>query len=172
MVRWIAPILSFTAEEIWQFLPGKRMESVFLSDWHQLPENPSIEIDWQGIDVVQGIASKALEVARDQGVIGSSLDACIVFYAESEMAALLSSFGDELHFLFITSEATVESMDNLPKDAIQGDGIAAKVVQSEHQKCIRCWHRDPLVSQSKDHPELCPRCIKNILGVGETRLYF
>ena len=172
MVRWIAPIISFTAEEIWQFLPGSRTESVFLSDWHQLPENPSTKIDWQGIDVVQGVASKALEVARDQSVIGSSLDAHIVFYAEGEMAALLNSFGEELHFLFITSEATVESMDNLPKDAIQGDGIAARVVQSEHQKCIRCWHRDPLVSQSKDHPELCPRCIGNIHGDGETRLYF
>ena len=172
MVRWIAPILSFTADEVWQFLPGNRAESVFLSEWYQLPENPDSRINWSVMDVVQQTAAKALEVARDEGVIGSSLDACLTVYADGELAELLASFGEELHFLFITSDATLASTVNIPEGAIEADGVAVSVFKSKHQKCIRCWHKDESVGQSSEHPELCIRCIDNVKGEGEVRLHF
>ena len=172
MVRWIAPILSFTADEVWQFLPGNRAESVFLSEWYQLPENPDSRINWSVMDVVQQTAAKALEVARDEGVIGSSLDACLTVYADGELAELLASFGEELHFLFITSDATLASAVNIPEGAIEADGVAVSVFKSKHHKCIRCWHKDESVGQSSEHPELCIRCINNVKGEGEVRLHF
>ena len=172
MVRWIAPILSFTADEVWQFLPGNRAESVFLSEWYQLPEKPDSRINWSVMDVVQQTADKALEVARDEGVIGSSLDACLTVYADGELAELLASFGEELHFLFITSDATLASAVSIPEGAIEADGVAVSVFKSKHQKCIRCWHKDESVGQSSEHPELCIRCINNVTGEGEVRLHF
>jgi len=172
MVRWIAPILSFTADEVWQFLPGDRAESVFLSEWHQLPKKAGIGVNWTAIDVVQQTVAKALEVGRNEGVIGSSLDASIIIYADDELADLLASFGEELHFLFITSDATLASVDNIPQGSVKIDGVAVSVLKSKHQKCIRCWHKDESVGQSSDHPELCGRCIGNITGRGELRLHF
>jgi len=172
MTRWIAPILSFTADEVWQFLPGDRADSVFLSDWYQLPKKADIGVDWLMIDVVQQTVAKALEVGRNEGVIGSSLDASITIYADDELADLLASFGQELHFLFITSDATLASADNKPQGSVEVDGVAVSVLKSKHQKCIRCWHRDESVGQSSDHPELCARCIGNITGKGELRLHF
>jgi isoleucyl-tRNA synthetase len=172
MVRWIAPILSFTADEIWQYLPGDRAESVFLSEWHQLPTKADIDVNWSAIDVVQQTAAKALEVGRNEGVIGSSLDASITIYADDELADLLASFGEELHFLFITSEATLASAVNIPQGSVKADGVAVSVLKSKHQKCTRCWHKDESVGQSSDHPELCTRCIGNITGRGELRLHF
>ncbi|HIA92393.1 MAG TPA: isoleucine--tRNA ligase, partial [Gammaproteobacteria bacterium] len=172
MVRWIAPILSFTADEVWQFLPGNRAESVFLSEWYQLPEKPDTGINWPVMDVVQQTAAKALEVARDEGVIGSSLDACLTVYADGELAELLASFGEELHFLFITSDATLASTVSIPEGAIEADGVAVSVFKSKHHKCIRCWHKDESVGLSSEHPELCIRCIDNVTGEGEVRLHF
>ena len=172
MTRWIAPILSFTADEVWQFLPGDRAESVFLADWYHLPKKADIGVDWSMIDVVQQTVAKALEVGRNEGVIGSSLDASITIYADDELADLLASFGQELHFLFITSDATLASADNIPQGSVEVDGVAVSVLISKHQKCIRCWHRDESVGQSSDHPELCARCIGNITGKGELRLHF
>ena len=172
MVHWIAPILSFTADEVWQFLPGDRGESVFLSEWHELPKKTDFGVDWSMINVVQQTVAKALEVGRNEGVIGSSLDASITIYVEDELADLLASFGEELHFLFITSNATLASADNIPEGSVKVDGVAVSVLKSKHQKCIRCWHRDELVSQSSDHPELCARCIGNITGREELRLHF
>ena len=172
MVRWIAPILSFTADEIWEFLPGDRAESVFLSEWYQLPEKVDIGVNWSVIDFVQKIVAKALEAARDEGVIGSSLDASITLYAEDELFELLASFGVELHFLFITSDATLASDDNLPEGTIKANGVAVSVLKSKHKKCIRCWHKDESVGQSSEHPELCIRCTGNVTGEGEVRLHF
>ena len=176
MVRWIAPILSFTADEVWQFLPGNRTESVFLSEWYQLPERPNTAVNWSVMDAVQQAAAKALEVARDKGVIGSSLDASLTFYVDNELAELLTSFGEELHFLFITSDANIASTDDIPKDAniqfVETDGIEVSVVKSQHQKCIRCWHKDESVGQTSEHSELCARCIGNVMGEGEVRLHF
>ena len=172
MVHWIAPILSFTADEVWQFLPGDRAESVFLSEWHQLPTKADIDVNWSVIDVVQQTVAKALEVGRNEGVIGSSLDASITIYADNELADLLASFGEELHFLFITSDATLATTANIPQGSVKADGVAVSVLKSKYQKCIRCWHKDESVGQSSDHPELCTRCIGNITGRGELRLHF
>ena len=172
MVRWIAPILSFTADEVWQFLPGNRTESVFLSEWYQLPARSNIVVNWSVMDVVQQATAKALEVARDKGVIGSSLDASLTVYVDNELAELLTSFGEELHFLFITSDVTIASTDDIPKGAIKADGVAVSVVKSQHQKCIRCWHKDESVGQTSEHSELCIRCIDNVTGEGEVRLHF
>ena len=172
MVRWIAPILSFTADEFWQFLPGNRAESVFLSEWYELPEKVDSGVNWSVVDFVQKIVAKALETARDEGVIGSSLDASITLYAKDELFELFASFGAELHFLFITSDATLASDDNLPEGTIKANGVAVSVLKSKHKKCIRCWHKDKSVGQSSEHPELCIRCTGNVTGEGEVRLHF
>ena len=116
--------------------------------------------------------AKALETARNEGVIGSSLDASITLYAEDKLFELLASFGMELHFLFITSDANLAPDDNLTEDAIKADGVAVSVLKSKHKKCIRCWHKDESVGQSSEHPELCIRCTGNVTGEGEVRLHF
>ena len=137
-----------------------------------MPKKAGIGVNWTAIDVVQQTVAKALEVGRNEGVIGSSLDASIIIYADDELADLLASFGEELHFLFITSDATLASVDNIPQGSVKIDGVAVSVLKSKHQKCIRCWHKDESVGQSSDHPELCGRCIGNITGRGELRLHF
>ena len=100
------------------------------------------------------------------------MDACLTVYADGELAELLASFGEELHFLFITSDATLASAVNIPEGAIEADGVAVSVFKSKHHKCIRCWHKDESVGQSSEHPELCIRCINNVKGEGEVRLHF
>jgi isoleucyl-tRNA synthetase len=124
------------------------------------------------MDAVQQAAAKALEVARDKGAIGSSLDASLTFYVDNELAELLTFFGEELHFLFITSDTTIAPTDDIPKGAIEADGVTVSVVKSQHQKCIRCWHKHESVGRTSEHSELCARCIGNVTGEGEVRLHF
>jgi isoleucyl-tRNA synthetase len=117
--------LRFTAEEIWKHMPEREEESVFLSDWLVSPKIES-GIDWDRLNEINTVVLKALEVARDEGVIGSSLDACLTVYADGELAELLASFGEELHFLFITSDATLASAVNIPEGAIEADGVDSR----------------------------------------------
>ncbi len=105
VVRWLAPILSFTAEEIWRHLPGARLESVFLTTWHELPEAPAAAIDWPALIALRARVMHKLEALRDAGAIGSSLDAAVDVYAARAAYAQISALGDELRFLLITSAA-------------------------------------------------------------------
>ncbi len=171
LVRWIAPILSFTSEEIWQLLPGERESSVFLSNWHQFPSSDSDE-EWQTIQGLNETVAKSLEVARDKEVIGSSLDADLTLYVDEKLMSFLEPVSKELRFLFITSNASIAPLNEAKKDALRGDYCAISVKKSEFSKCNRCWHRQESVGDSKENPELCSRCENNISNQPEQRLFF
>ena len=175
MVRWLAPILSFTAEEIWHHLPGKHDTSVFLSTWHQFPPQTKVDMRlWQQVLGVREAVRKELEKLRVAGSIGSSLDAEVDLYCEPELAHALSSLGDELRFALITSYARVHGDDKRQKDAVPSDEVSGLWVlakASQHTKCVRCWHHREDVGVDKANPELCARCVTNVTGPGETRCF-
>ena len=176
MVRWLAPILSFTAEEIWTELPGERGDSVLLSTWHAFPERKgSAEVDWNAILLVRQAVSKELERLRAAGDIGSPLDARVDLYCSDDLGSALARLGDELRFVFITSDAQVQQAADRPESAVAGGTDAEpfwlRVSPSGDSKCSRCWHRRPDVGIDPQHPEICSRCVNNVDGSGETRVY-
>jgi len=176
-VRWIAPILSFTADEIWSAMPGERDESVFLTTaYDQFPDG---EIDesplefWQNIIDIRELVSKELEQVRVDGKIGSGLDAEVTVYCEGDIYASLKQLDDELRFILITSYAQVKPLaekGDMAK-ATENENVFISVNASQHDKCIRCWHHREDVGESAEHPEICGRCIENVDGQGEVRLY-
>jgi isoleucyl-tRNA synthetase len=176
MVRWLAPILSFTAEEIWRALPGERLASVFLSTWAVLPELTREErpIDWPAIIELRVAVMRELERLREQGAIGAPLDAEVDVYCTPEHYARLSALGEELRFLLITSAARVHPVTAPPADAVTSENAAQsgpwiRVQPSREAKCVRCWHHRPDVGSDAGHPELCARCVTNLDGPGEVR---
>jgi isoleucyl-tRNA synthetase len=164
LTRLMAPVLSFTAEEIWSLLhPGKAQESVMLHTFHQLPEQgdeAALSARWTLVREVRGNVTKAIEEQREAGRIGSSLQAEIVVRAEGEALDALRSLGEDLKFVFITSAVTVES-----------GASAVEVSPSAQQKCERCWHYRSDVGVNKEHPNLCGRCDSNLHGSGEVRTH-
>ncbi|HKU16445.1 MAG TPA: isoleucine--tRNA ligase [Steroidobacteraceae bacterium] len=178
MVRWFAPILSFTAEEIWRYMPGKRNESVFLNTWVALPQGAAQRpaIDWDAVLRVRSGVMRELEKLRNAGVIGAPLDAEVDVYCAAHLLEILQTFGDELRFVFITSAARVHRADSRPAEATpaeEGNEDFAWIVArpSAAQKCVRCWHKREDVGSVAAHPELCGRCATNIDGPGEQRRY-
>lgn len=175
MVRWIAPILSFTAEEIWEVIPGERDASVFFETWYPFPEEVQDEMDddyWQQVLKVRVACSKEMEKLRVEKIIGSSLDAEIDLFCSDELMMTLNKLGDELRFVLITSYVHLHPLADKPDDAIQVEdvaGLAIKARASEHEKCVRCWHHREDVGSNPEHPELCGRCVDNVAGDGETR---
>ena len=174
MVRWIAPILSFTADEIWNLLPGDRSGTVFAQTWHELPPVPADDIDWSQMVAVREAVKKVLEDLRIKGQIGSGLNAEVALYAEGEVAELLQRFGEELRFWFITSEARVLPLAAHPADAVLakldgGQTLWISAMPSTHTKCERCWHQRADVGRHALHPTLCGRCVSNVDGPGEIR---
>jgi isoleucyl-tRNA synthetase len=178
LVRWLAPITSYTADEIWQAIPGQRSESVFLETWYQglsaLEDNAEINREsWDRIMAVRTAVSKELEQLRGKGDIGASLNAEVTLYGDDNYFSELGKLGDELRFVFITSHAEVVQLVHAPADAVatELDGLKLKVRVSEHHKCVRCWHQRPDVGHHAEHPELCGRCVENVAGDGESRRY-
>jgi isoleucyl-tRNA synthetase len=176
MVRWLAPILSFTAEEIWRVLPGKHGESVFFETWHAVPATPADSIDWPALIQLRSDVVRELEKLRDAGSIGAPLDAEVDVYCAPDEYARFNALGDELRFLFITSEARVHEVSVPPDNAVLATntgkaGVWVAVKPTTDAKCARCWHRRPDVGRYADHPELCGRCVTNVDGPGEQRKY-
>ena len=167
LTRWIAPILSFTSEEIWKHLPDRGEESVFLSDWLVI-ENSESNVEWDQLNQINAIVLKALEVARDDGEIGSPLDAHLEISADQKTYDFLTQFSEELRFLFITSSVDLEMDDSLDSN----EKMRVKVKKSKSEKCGRCWHRQETVGDSDEHPEICARCISNIGDSPEERSFF
>jgi len=172
MVRWITPVLSFTAEEVWQHLPGASNESVFLQTWYEDLEgnfnNHSIEVARD----INAHLRKELEEMRGNKVIGSSLDAEVDIYCNDENYQALAELKDELRFVFITSDARIHLLSEKPKEATDIDkSLAIKVIKSSYQKCVRCWHHREEIGENKAHKDLCGRCIENVEGEGETRIF-
>jgi len=178
MVRWLAPITCYTADEIWQYMPGERSESVLLETEYTglfpLDADAVLSRDeWDSIMSVRESVSKQLEQMRKSAVIGSSLNAELTLYCSDVYFTLLNKIADELHFVFITSKVRLEKLDAAIDSAVltELDGLKVSVVASEHEKCVRCWHHKEDVGQSTEHPELCGRCIDNVDGEGEVRQY-
>jgi isoleucyl-tRNA synthetase len=183
MVRWIAPILSFTAEDIWENLPGERNASVLLNTWYELPamygseEQAAQELAyWQKIMSVRDAVNKELENLRVAGGIGAGLDAEVGIYCGREIHDALALLEDELRFVLITSAARIYLAGEPPAEAQHytlpsNDEIWVSVSASPHAKCVRCWHHREDVGKHAEHPELCGRCVENVSGEGEQRLH-
>ncbi|MBN9287753.1 MAG: isoleucine--tRNA ligase [Gammaproteobacteria bacterium 39-13] len=179
LTRWLAPILSFTAEEIWEYLPGATGDSVFFSQWldnlPRLDANTTFNADfWQKVMAVRNQVNKALEGQRAAGKIGAPLDAEIVLYAEGDLYQHLHALKDELRFVLITSSAVVKPMTE-KQDAIATElpELWLSVKASEYEKCARCWHHREDVNKNPEYPQLCGRCVENVdpSREGESRNY-
>ncbi|MGX8783938.1 isoleucine--tRNA ligase [Legionella pneumophila] len=171
---WLAPILSFTAEEIWQTIPGNNNESVFIEHWYDAwPTIDAVNMDdWEQLHIIRDEVNKALEETRQRGEIGSALAAEVTVYADDKVLPKLTRLGEELRFLLITSGAKASPINHSPKGlAVTDCGVSIQVIASVHEKCARCWHRRADVGQNQEHPELCLRCVGNISGYHEERRY-
>jgi isoleucyl-tRNA synthetase len=178
LVRWLAPITSFTADEIWRHLPGKRSPSVFVETWYQgltpLASDAPLNRDfWDQLLKLREAVSRELEILRVRGEIGSSLDAEVESYVEGDTLETLGQLGDELRFVLLTSYACV-----LPRSEARGEtlptdipGVELRVFPSQHPKCVRCWHHRHDVGSDAEHPDLCGRCVENVAGSGESRRF-
>jgi isoleucyl-tRNA synthetase len=180
LARWLAPILSFTADEIWQAIPGERSDSIFLEQWYEFPTTTTpLKLDntfWQQVLEVREAVSKHLEALRVAGEIGASLDAEVDLFCGSELYQNLENIEDELRFVLITSYARIhretERGDQGAHHTLSsGDELWISVKACGFEKCVRCWHRREDVGSHKDHPELCGRCVENVAGDGEQRHY-
>ena len=177
LVRWIAPILSFTADEIWQHLPGKRGDTVFYETWYEgltaLPGDAELGRDyWSRIYSVKEAVNKCLEEVRGRGEIKGSLSAEVTLYCEGDLAKDLQYLGEELRFVLITSEATVAPVSDAgDAEPTSHEGLLVKVNPAGHAKCERCWHHRADVGQSEQYGDLCGRCVTNVEGQGESRSF-
>jgi isoleucyl-tRNA synthetase len=177
MVRWIAPVLSFTAEEIHQHVPGARSNSIFLETWYeglfQLDDAETQRKRWQQIIAVREEVSKSIEAVRRDGKAGSSLAVEVDLWLDGELREALDWLGDELRFMLLTSEARVGDAASAPPGAekvqLEYGSLAMLVTPTEHEKCVRCWHYRADVGSHAEHPEICGRCVENISGSGEIR---
>ncbi len=175
-VRWVAPILSFTADEIWGFMPGDRGSSVFVAQWYPLKRLTDDEViskqDWAVILQAKEAINKVIEDQRNQGNVKGSLEADIQVYADGSLRESLAKLGDELRFVTITSKATLGSLNqaNGAEDSLM-EGLKVSLQRSSAEKCVRCWHFIGDVGSDEQHPQVCGRCVSNISGAGEARHY-
>ena len=184
MVRWIAPVISFTAEEIWDVLPVavdaqgnalEREKSVLLAEWYDLPQVNGLSLDdayWRHIMAVKTAVNKILEEARAEKKVGSSLAADVTLYADETLKAQLGKLGEELRFVTITSKAELESLASADEATTQKTDVAGlrlSLSASTADKCERCWHHNVTVGTHPEHKTLCSRCVTNIAGDGEVR---
>ena len=175
LTRWLAPILSFTAEEMWQAMPGYANDSVFVQTWYeQWPMINTVNAEhWQDIQNLRDVVNKILETQRQAGAFGSALAAEVTLYADGASYDTLQALGDELRFVLMTSRATLKRLHERPEGAWMDETLQLAIVAhaSEAPKCTRCWHRLPDVGTHSDHPELCGRCIGNLEGHDEQRQF-
>ncbi|MBT8128295.1 MAG: isoleucine--tRNA ligase [Gammaproteobacteria bacterium] len=179
MCRWLAPILSFTADEIWRYMPGEHSASVQLEQWYphlfELDDDETMNMAfWQQVLEARSAVSKQLEILRVDNKIGSSLDAEVALFCKGELQQNLNKLEDELRFVMITSAAQVDSPEARTDAAVEaqlsdGQSLYIMTEASPHEKCVRCWHHRADVGSNNEHPGLCGRCIENVVGNGENR---
>ncbi|WP_338848879.1 isoleucine--tRNA ligase [Massilia sp. W12] len=171
LLRLLAPILSFTCEEAWGYFASKKQyaesdETLFTQTYYQQPlvrDGDALLAKYARLREIRDVVMKELEVLRGEGKIGSSLQACLQLASNAEDHALLASLGDDLRFIFITSEVAL---------SISADGaLQVRADASAHQKCERCWHYRADVGVNPEHPEICARCDANLFGAGESRQF-
>ena len=169
MLHWMAPFLSFTAEEAWQTFNRKQNHSttIFTTEYQAVPTSGNASDllqKWMSIRQIRQDVTKAIEIEREAGKVGSSLQAEITLEAPPEQAEILKSIGSELKFVLITSQAEVKTNET-------GTPLQVLVRTSSFLKCTRCWHYTSAVGSLPSHPELCERCDINLHGAGEIRHY-
>jgi len=175
MVRWLGPILSFTAEEAWGYLPGIPNESVFLNTWHQFPAGAEriSAIDWASLIALKADVARELERLRTSGSIGSSLEAEVTVFVPEALAPRFHMMRDELRFLLITGQADVAMTAAIPGSAVKAtqEDVWIEVKPSSHPKCVRCYQLRADVGSNPNHPQICSRCVLNVEGPGEERRF-
>ncbi len=180
LVRWLAPVLSFTAEEIWQQLPGERDDSVLFETWYDglaaAQGAPEQRRYWADLLAIRDTASRVLEGMRKAEQIGAALEAKLVIHADTATQSRYTVAAEELRFFFITSDLDLAPLTPRPDGAVkvelEGVEVWVSASVSDAAKCVRCWHRRDDVGRHAEHPELCGRCINNIEGTGEDRRWF
>ncbi|NOI64784.1 isoleucine--tRNA ligase [Vibrio sp. 99-8-1] len=178
LVRWMAPIMSFTADEIWNQMPGDRNKFVFTETWYEglfaLDAGDELNDEfWNSIQDVRGAVNKLLESARSEKVIGGSLQAEVTLFADDALAEKLNKLSDELRFVLLTSKAQVKGISE-QSDSAQAteiDGLFVEVIAAETEKCDRCWHHVADVGTIAGHDNICGRCVSNVEGDGEARQF-
>ncbi|WFQ79540.1 isoleucine--tRNA ligase [Xenorhabdus sp. SF857] len=178
LVRWMMPILSFTADEIWHELPGKRAQYVFTEEWYDglfgLADGEDMnDTFWADLLAVRGEVNKVLEQARADKHIRSSLEAAVTLYADEALAEKLNQLSDELRFVLLTSQVDVAAYAAAGEDAQQSEiaGLKIALRKADGEKCPRCWHYAKNVGLVAEHAELCGRCVTNVAGNGEERKF-
>ncbi|MFJ5438830.1 isoleucine--tRNA ligase [Pectobacterium brasiliense] len=178
LVRWMAPIMSFTADEIWSYLPGKRAQYVFTEEWYDglfgLDASETMnDAFWADILKVRSEVNKVIEQARNDKRIGGSLEASVTLYADANLVGKLNQLRQELHFALLTSKALVERYENAPDSAQATEltGLKIALSEAEGHKCPRCWHYETDIGSNAEHPEVCGRCATNVGGNGEERKF-
>ena len=166
LLKLLAPVLSFTAEEAWQVFRSGGESSIFEETWQDLPGTAlesSVESAWADLRAARDVINKKIEEQRAQGTVGSSLQAEVEIRASGPVYEAMRRLGDDLRFVLITSAATVQQAD--------GSEVSVAVKPSSHRKCERCWHYRADVGHDSQHPDLCGRCTSNLYGAGEPRTY-
>jgi len=175
MVRWLAPILSFTAEEAWSYLPGVPNESVFLNAWHQLPAGAErvSAINWPALIALKADVARELERLRNLGSLGSSTEADVTVFVPDALSGHFAPMHDELRFLLITGDAKVAPLSALSATAVKAsqEDVWIEVKPSTSPKCVRCYQLRADVGSDPNHPQICSRCVINVEGPGEERRF-
>ncbi|MEZ8965267.1 isoleucine--tRNA ligase [Vibrio breoganii] len=178
LVRWMAPIMSFTADEIWNEMPGERDKFVFTGEWFDglfgLAEGEELNNEfWSDVQQVRASVNKLLEDARKEKLIGGSLQAEVTLFTDDALASKLNKLGDELRFVLLTSRADVAPVSEKSDTAQQTEieGLFVQVNATELEKCDRCWHHTADVGTIEGHETICGRCVSNVEGEGEVRKF-
>jgi isoleucyl-tRNA synthetase len=177
LVRWMAPIMSFTADEIWALLPGERDRFVFTQEFYDglfgLAEGETLsDAFWAELLKVRQAVNKALESARNDKVIGAGLEAEVTLFADEALATRLAGLEDELRFVMLTSRAVVRPLAEAEGAAdTELAGLKVRVAKSGAAKCDRCWHHVEDVGSHEGHEGICGRCVSNVAGDGEVRRF-
>ncbi len=178
LVRWLAPVVSYTADEIWDHMPGERSGTVFEAEWYEglfaLGDTGALaRADWRRIQDVRAAVARRLETLRNEGAIGAALDAEVTVHCEPPLREALERLGGELRFVLLTSDARLAGGDTRPADAVEDEAdshaLWIDARRSDRPKCARCWHRRADVGEHAARPDLCGRCVTNIDGDGEVR---
>lgn len=178
LVRWMAPVMSFTADEIWNELPGERAKYVLTEEWYTdlfgLDSSETLNDDyWAELLAVRGEVNKVLEQARTDKLLRGSLEASVTLYADKALADKLNALGNELRFVLLTSQVKVADINEAPETALASDMAGLKIAfnKADGEKCPRCWHYATDIGQVAEHAELCGRCVTNVAGNGEERKF-
>lgn len=176
LIRWIAPILTFTAQEAWEVLQGVG-DYVFTKEWYQFPEIAMDKVnadDWQNLLLAKNVINKHIETARENKLINANLSAKVAIYTNGAMYDSMAKLGDELRFVFITSAADLNNLDDDAASTANEtdiDNLRVVVSSAKGKKCVRCWHVSDDIGHHADHPDICERCYSNVVGNGETRQF-